>query len=100
MLCRVSDAGPFAIYQSALGPAFESLQGRNPRCTGGGGRLWGLYERGHCQAELMGRFYHASILLFDLKSPFFRSDPGVCGARRARSVKDGAIAPPSGLVLD
>src|SRR5580765_6193406 len=40
------------------------------------------------------------ILLFDLKSPFFRPDPGVCGARRARSVKDGAIAPPSGLVLD
>ena len=40
------------------------------------------------------------ILLFDLKSPFFRPDPGVCGARRARSVKDGAIAPPNGLVLD
>ena len=40
------------------------------------------------------------ILLFDLKSPFFRPDPGVCGARRARSVKDGAIASPNGLVLD
>ena len=33
------------------------------------------------------------------EEPFFRSDPGVCGARRARSVKDGAIAPPAGLSL-
>jgi hypothetical protein len=39
-------------------------------------------------------------LIHDLKSLFFRPDPDLCGARRAKSVKDGAIAPPSGLVLD
>ena len=60
--------------------------------------LLGLYERGHCQVRFLGPFSLSSILLFDLKSPFFRPDPGVC-ARRARSVKDGAIAPPAGLSL-
>ena len=61
--------------------------------------LWGLYERGTVKPDFSALFT-SSILLFDLKSLFFRPDPDLCGARRARSVKDGAIAPPSGLVLD
>ena len=61
--------------------------------------LWGLYEGGTVKPDFWALSL-SCILLFDLKSPFFRPDPGVCGARRARSVKDGAIAPPSGLVLD
>ena len=49
--------------------------------------LWGLYERGQCQARFLGLFSLSSfiILLFDLKSPFFRPEPGVCGARRAKT---------------
>ena len=61
--------------------------------------LWGLYEPGTVKPDFSASFALSSILLFDLKSPFFRPDPGVCGARRARSVKDGAIAPPAGLSL-
>ena len=43
-----------------------------------------------------------SILLFDLKkAPILSPRPlRPPGARRARSVKDGAVAPPGGLVLD
>jgi hypothetical protein len=49
-----------------------------------------LYERGHCQADFWARFSFSSILLFDLKSPFFRPDPGrprnaarkICQGRR------------------
>ena len=63
------------------------------RCT-----LWGLYEPGTVKPDFSASAL-SSILLFDLKSPFFRPDPGVCGSRRARSVKDGAIAPPAGLSL-
>jgi hypothetical protein len=58
-----------------------------------------LYEPGTVKPDFSASFALSSILLFDLKSPFFRPDPGVCGSRRARSVKDGAIAPPAGLSL-
>ena len=77
-------------------PGHEIAIGRAPavRCT-----LWGLYEPGTVKPDFSASFALSSILLFDLKSPFFRPDPGVCGARRARSVKDGAIAPPAGLSL-
>ena len=61
--------------------------------------LWGLYEPGTVKPDFSASFALSTILLFDLKSPFFRPDPGVCGSRRARSVKDGAIAPPAGLSL-
>jgi hypothetical protein len=60
----------------------------------------GTVKPDFCQDRFLGAIFTSSILLFDLKSPFFRPDPGVRGARRARSVKDGATAPPSGLVLD
>src|SRR6516225_9084708 len=47
-------------------------------------------------------FLVRSILLFDLKkAPILSPRPlRPPGARRARSVKDGAVAPPGGLVLD
>src|SRR5205823_12821497 len=41
-----------------------------------------------------------SIFLFDLKRPSFRPDPGADQARRARSLKDGALAPPKRLSLN
>ena len=84
------------------GPASENLQGGKPR-EGIRGRFvtrYGDYMSGGTVKHDFWALSISCILLFDLKSPFFRPDPGVCGARRARSVKDGAIAPPSGLVLD
>ena len=91
------------------GAADTEAWGRRPKASKEGNRgkwhavvlraLWGLYEGGTVKPDFWALSL-SCILLFDLKSPFFRPDPGVCGARRARSVKDGAIAPPSGLVLD
>jgi hypothetical protein len=53
-------------------------------------RLWGLYERGHCQARFLGSLSLSSILLFDLESLFFR--PDLTSAERGAQdpVKDGA----------
>jgi hypothetical protein len=83
------------------GPASENLQRRKPR---EGIRLrvlhalWGLYERGTVKLHFCVLL--TFILLFDLKSHSFVPTLASAGARRARSLKDGAIAPPNGLVLD
>jgi hypothetical protein len=91
--------------------------GNDAACTGAGvrkpsmketamGEGWwcGLHYGNYMSAALSSPisrpFSLSSILLFDLKSLFFRPAPDLCAARRAKSVKDGAIAPPSGLVLD
>ena len=60
--------------------------------------LWGLYERGTVKPDLSALFTFIQFVY--LENLFYRPDPDLGGAQRARSVKDGAIAPPSGLVLD
>jgi hypothetical protein len=55
----------------------------------------GLYERGSVNTPL----FSSSIFLFDLGAHLFVPTLSIRRARRARSVKDGAIAPPEGLVL-
>jgi len=58
----------------------------------------GLYERGTVKPDLSALFTFIQFVY--LENLFYRPDPDLGGAQRARSVKDGAIAPPSGLVLD
>jgi hypothetical protein len=55
----------------------------------------GLYERGSVNTPL----FSSSIFLFDLGAHLFVPTLSIRRARSARSVKDGAIAPPEGLVL-
>ena len=77
-------------------PRHEIAIGDAPavRCT-----LWGLYEPGTVKPDFSASFALSSILLFDLKSPFFRPDPGVCGARR--EIRQGRCnSAASRLVLD
>jgi len=59
---------------------------------------WGLYERGTVKPDfwLFFTFIHSFVRPGE---PILSSRPWV-PAERARSVKDDAIAPPSGLVLD
>ena len=61
--------------------------------------LWGLYERGTVKPDFSALFTFIHSFVRP-EEPILSSRPWLCGARRARSVKDGAIAPPSGLVLD
>ena len=84
-------------------PVGEKRVGRNRQ---DGSPDYGAYMSGPLSRAIwplllpFSSFLVASILLFDLKTPFFRPDPAFARARRARSVKDGAVAPPGGLVLD
>ena len=93
LLCRFSDAGNRGSIQHARAAGV----GKAPRqeiAVGSSAAvrraLWGLYERGHCQARFLGPVSLSSILSFDLKSPFFRPDPGrprsaarkICQGRR------------------
>ena len=84
-------------------PAIEKRQGTKSRwgmCDGAASTMGINYMSAALSSPISRPSSLSSILLFDLKSLFFRPDPDLCGARRARSVKDGAIAPPSGLVPD
>jgi PAS domain S-box-containing protein len=50
-------------------------------------RIWGLYERGHCQAQFLGSFSVSSILLFDVKRHSFV--PTLASAVAARKICQG-----------
>ena len=87
--------------------------GDDAACTGAGVRKPSMKETAMGEGWWCGLTYMSRALSSPIsrpplhfrpffvrpEEPFFRSDPGVCGARRARSVKDGAIAPPAGLSL-
>jgi len=82
---RLSDAGP---KPRCPRPRPSSAGIRNPYMSGGLSRHFLHFS------------FALSIFLFDLKRPSFRPDPGADQARRARSLKDGALAPPKGLSLN
>src|SRR6202035_2177928 len=97
-----------AVHESAFVMGF----GRRPHCGRGGWRrgrrpkaaregtrgrlgtisgaaLWGLYERGHCQARFLGRFLPCFSPFFCLTAPqaFFRPDRRFRTPARAEAVK-------------
>jgi hypothetical protein len=101
-MCRFLGRRHDVTLHALMRPASEKRQGTKSREVG---QRWcseryGDYMSAALSSPISRPFSLSSILLFDLKSLFFRPDPDLCGARRAKSVKDGAIAPPSGLVLD
>jgi hypothetical protein len=55
--------------------------------------LWGLYERGHCQARFLWRFLAFALsFVRPLPQAFFRPDLDF-GRRRAQKLSRSAVAP-------